>query len=96
MKERKRNTAEIPVEVCEPDDIEQSGNENQEGALILKAAPRSWKARLMADGVKEIRCTCCRQIRPLAGAEDFEEGWVCEDCLLEMMPEPRYGGQRGG
>ena len=49
----------------------------------------------MAHGVKEIRCSCCDGIKPLAGAEDSEEGWICEDCMLEMMQQPKYGGQRG-
>jgi hypothetical protein len=96
MKERKRNTADIPGKVSEPDDIELSDDECQDRTLVLKAVPRSWKEQLMADGVKEIRCNCCHRIKPLAGAQDFEEGWLCEDCVLEMMPEPKYGGQRGG
>lgn len=94
MKERRRNTADIPVKAYKPDDIELTDDACQEKTVVLKAPP-SWKAQLMADGVKEIRCTCCHQIRPLAGAEDSEEGWICEDCLVEMMQEPRYGGQRG-
>jgi hypothetical protein len=90
-----RNTAENLGSDCELDDIELLDVEYQERTLILKAAPPSRRAQLMAHGVKEIRCTCCDRIRPLAGAEESEEGWICEDCVPETMREPKYGGQRG-
>ena len=90
-----RNTAEILGSDYELDDIEPSEGEYQERTLILKSAPPSRRAQLMAHGVREIRCACCDRIRPLAGAEDCEEGWICEDCVAEMMQEPKYGGQRG-
>lgn len=79
-----RNTAEILGSEDEFDDIELLEEENQERILILKAAPRSRRIQLMAQGAKEIRCIRCRQIKPLAGAEESEEGWFCEDCIPEM------------
>jgi len=82
-----RNTAEILGSDGEHDDIELSEGGGQERTLILKAVPRSKKVQLMAQGAKEIRCICCDQIKPLAGAEEFEEGWICEDCLPEMMQD---------
>jgi len=79
-----RNTAEILGSEDEFDDIELLEEENQERTLILKAAPRSRRIQLMAQGAKEIRCIRCHQIKPLAGAEESEEGWFCEDCVPEM------------
>ncbi len=90
-----RNTAEILGSDDELDGIELSDDGCEERTLILKAAPPSRRAQLMAHGAIEIRCTCCGQIRPLAGAEESEEGWICEDCVKEMMQEPKYGGQKG-
>jgi LSD1 subclass zinc finger protein len=90
-----RNTAEVLDSACELDDIELLDDECQERRLVLKAAPPSRRTQLMAHGVKEIRCSCCNLIRPLAGAEESEEGWICEDCASEMMERPKYGGQKG-
>ena len=78
---RGRNTAEILGNDGGLDDMELSDGECQERTLILKAEPTSRKVQFMARGVKEIRCTCCGQIRPIADAEQSEEGWMCEDCL---------------
>ena len=78
---RGRNTAEILDNDGGLDDMELWDGECQERTLILKAEPASRKVQLMARGVKEIRCTRCGQIRPIAGAEQSEEGWICEDCL---------------
>ena len=75
-----RNTAEIFSSDSELDDIKLSESIDQERMLILKAAPRSRRVQLIAQGAKEMRCVCCDQIRPLAGAEESEEGWICEDC----------------
>jgi hypothetical protein len=63
--------------------------------LVLKRDPPPRKEQLMAHGAREIRCSCCGQIRPIAGAEEFEDGWICEGCFTEAMPEQRYGGQLG-
>ena len=76
-----RNTAEILGDDDWLDDMELSDRECQERTLILKAEPASRKVQLMARGVREIRCTRCHQIRSIAGAEQSEEGWICEDCL---------------
>ena len=75
-----RNTAKILGNNDELDDMELSDEGCQEMRLILKNEPPSWKARLLAHGAEEIRCTCCGQIRPLAEAEESEEGWICGDC----------------
>jgi hypothetical protein len=82
-----RNTAEILGRDGEFDDIELLEGGGQERTLILKAVPRSKRVQLIAQGAREIRCISCHQIRPLAGAEESEEGWICEDCLLEMMQD---------
>jgi hypothetical protein len=76
-----RNTAEILDNDDELHDIDLADNQYQERTLILKAAPPSRRAQLLAHGAIEIRCLCCSQIRPLAGAEEFEEGWVCKACV---------------
>jgi hypothetical protein len=81
-----RNTAEV-LDDYELDDIDLSYSEYQERTLVLKAAPPSRREQLLAHGVVEIRCICCDHIKPLAGAEDAEEGWVCEDCAREIMEE---------
>jgi len=91
-----RNTAEILGIDDKLDDIEVSEGGSQERTLILKAVPRSRRLQLIAQGAKEIRCICCAQIRPLAGAEESEEGWICEDCLPKMMQKPKYVGKREG
>jgi hypothetical protein len=91
-----RNTAEILDSEGELDDIELSEGGGQERTLILKAVPRSRRVQLIAQGAKEIRCIRCGQIRPLAGAEESEEGWVCEDCVPEIMQEPKYAGKGEG
>jgi hypothetical protein len=93
---KERNTAEILGSDGELDDIELSEGIGQERTLILKAVPRSRRVQLIAQGAKEIRCICCGQIRPLARAEESGEGWVCEDCVPEMMQEPKYAGKGEG
>jgi hypothetical protein len=80
-----RNTAEILDSDDEFGDIELSEGEGRERTLVLKAAPRSRRIQLMAQGAKEIRCIRCHQIKPLAGAEESEEGWFCEDCVPEII-----------
>jgi LSD1 subclass zinc finger protein len=90
-----RNTAEALDDFDGLDDMELSDGAGQEMALILKAQPPSRKIQLMAHGAREIRCAFCGQIRLIAGAEECDEGWICEYCLPDMMREPRYGGLRG-
>ena len=79
--EKRRNTAEVLA--GDGKDMELSKGEGQERTLILKAVPRSRKGELIARGAKEIRCIYCRQIRPLAGAEESAGGWVCHDCCVD-------------
>ena len=83
-----KNTAEILGNDDELDEIELPEGGGQERSLILKTAPRSRRVQLIAQGAREIRCISCVQIRPLAGAEETEEGWICEDCLTEIMQNP--------
>jgi len=96
-----RNTAEVldnDGNDFDLDDLDLPDSEYQERTLVLKAAPPSRRAQLLAQGVVEIRCTYCNCVKPLAGAEESEEGWVCEDCvqaIQAMMEEPKYAGQRG-
>ena len=91
---RGKNTAEI-LDDYELDDIDLSGEEYQERTLVLKAAPPSRREQLLAHGVVEIRCICCGHVKPLAGAEDAKEGWVCEDCVREPIEEQRMADQGG-
>jgi hypothetical protein len=78
---KERNITEILGNDGGLDDMELSDGEGQEKTLVLKEDPAWRKVHLMARGVKEIRCTRCVQIRPIAGAEQSEEGWICGDCL---------------
>ena len=89
-----KNTAEILGSDNESDDMELSETGNQERTLILKATPPSRRLQLIASGAREIRCSCCRQIKPLAGAEDSDEGWVCKDCV-KTKQKGRYNRQKG-
>ena len=91
-----RNTAEVLGSNSELDDIELPEGGDQERILILKAAPRSRRVQLIAQGAKEIRCIYCDQIRSLAGAVESEEGWICEDCVPKIIRESNYIGKRIG
>lgn len=82
---KERNTAEKIGSDEGFDDIELFENEYLERTLILKAAPRSRRFQLMAQGAREIRCFYCNQIKPLSGADESEEGWYCEDCATEIV-----------
>ena len=76
--------------------IKLSESSDQGRTLILKAALQSKRVQLIAEGVKEKRCICCDQIRPLAGAVESEEGWISEDYRPEIMQEPNYIGKEEG
>ena len=89
-----RNTAKILGSDVELDDIGLSDGGGQERTLILKAAPRPRRLQLIEQGAQEMRCICCHQIRPLVGAEESEEGWICEDCLPEIMQIPNTSVKR--
>lgn len=93
---RGRNTAEILGGNGEVDEMELSESGDQGRTLMIKAAPRSRRVKLLVQGAKEIGCNCCDQIRSLACAVESEEGWICEDCLPEIMQEPTYKGNGEG
>ena len=86
-----KNTAEILGSDIEFDDPELYVDEGEDRTLILKAAPRSRRVQLIAQGAREIRCFYCDQIRPLAGAEECDEGWLCEYCSPEMLHKTKLG-----
>ncbi len=90
-----RKVAEIQTHDEELDDLEIPDRRYEEAKLILKRQPPPRKEQLIAYGVKEIRCISCIRIKPIAGAEEWAEGWICGECLSEAMQEPKYGGQRG-
>jgi hypothetical protein len=79
---RKSSAAKSHEEEYELYEEELLTEDCQDRTLILTKQPIPRKAHLMAAGVREIRCMCCQQVRPLAEAEDFGEGWVCRDCFL--------------
>ncbi len=78
---KERNTAEILGSDNGLDDRELWELGGYDRTLILKAEPPSRRVKLIAQGAKSIRCICCRRIRPLAVAEESEEGWICRDCI---------------
>ncbi len=77
------------------DDLESWEGRREDRTLVLKAVPRSRKVQLMAQGAKEIRCGCCGHIRPIAGAEEVGELWICEDCLPPGMRLQNTGEGKG-
>ena len=91
----KKDAATAHKQEWELAETELTDQECEDRTLVLGKEPPSRKVQLMAAGVKEIRCICCVRIRPIAVAEEFGEGWICEDCLSDAPEEPRYGGQRG-
>ncbi len=64
----------------ELDDMELAGEERQARMLSFASEFRYRKAHLMDRGVKEVRCAGCNQIRPIAGAEQVKQGWMCDAC----------------
>ena len=82
-----RSEAEILGSDGELDDRELLEGGIQKRTLILKTAPRLRRVQLIAQGAQEIRCMWCKQIRPLARAEESEEGWICEDCVSQMIQD---------
>ena len=88
-----KNTAEIIGGDDGFDDIELFDNEDSERTLVLKAPPRPRRLQLIAQGAKEIRCTRCDKIKPLAHAEESEEGWICEDCV-KIIRKPKQTVQK--
>ena len=89
-----KNTAEILDGDDELYGEELSNNKYQERTLILKAAPPSRRAQLIAHGAIEIRCAHCGQIRPLAKAEESEEGWICHYCVTVTKQRSKNRGKK--
>ncbi len=88
---REKHAARRLDEERESGEMEPPDPELQDRTLVLRKEPLPRKVQLMAAGVKEIRCIGCLRIRPIAGAEELAEGWVCEDCLPEATEERRCG-----
>jgi hypothetical protein len=86
-----KNAAEGHEKEREFEEAELPDDGYQDRTLILRKEPLPRKVMLMATGVKEIRCICCVRIRPIAGAEEFGEGWICEDCLADATEERKCG-----
>ncbi len=88
---KNRRTARVSIYDEELEDLDLVDQRFQDRTLVIKQPPAR-KGQLMAQGVKEIRCACCIQIRPIAGAEEYHpEGWICEDCLSEAMQNRKFG-----
>jgi len=86
----KKQDEELEFEQTELDE-----EEFLDRTLVLRREPLPRKVHLIAAGVKEIRCIACGQIKPIAGAEELGEGWICEDCLINAAEAGKVGGQRG-
>ncbi len=73
------------MEAFEDDEVLDAGDfstsEDRRRTLLFKAAPRSRRVQLLAQGAKDIRCGSCFRIRPLIGAVECGDGWLCEDCV---------------
>jgi hypothetical protein len=89
---RKRKVSEVREEDWQFEEDEQPGQEYENRTLVLRKEPLPRKASLMASGVKEIRCLCCIRIKPIEGAEELGEGWICNDCLPEASTKRRHAG----
>jgi hypothetical protein len=91
---KNKNTVEAAALEWELEDIELPDQKPVDRVLVLTREPPSRKTQLMHAGVEEIRCIYCVRIRPIAGAEELGDGWICEDCLCEVEGTRWYGGQR--
>jgi len=91
----KKNSVKNHEEEWELDETELQEEECMDRTLVLRREPLPRKVHLIAAGVKEIRCIACGQIRPIAGAEELGEGWICEECLIDAAEAGKCGGQRG-
>jgi hypothetical protein len=92
---KKKNTGEAAAPEWELEDVELPDQNCVDRVVVLRKEPLSRKTMLMHAGVKEIRCIYCVRIRPIAGAEELGDGWICENCLSEVEDTQKYGGQRG-
>ena len=87
----KKSAAAAHEPEWENDDIDLSNQENQDRTLVLRREPMPRKVQLISAGVKEIRCVSCVQIRPIAGAEELGDGWICEECVSAVVKSRRHG-----
>jgi hypothetical protein len=89
---KKKNVVKPAAQEWEFEDTEPSDQEYTDRVLVLRKEPIPRKVRLMDAGAKEIRCVCCVRIRPIAGAEEFGDGWICEDCLPDVQARRNTDG----
>jgi hypothetical protein len=82
--EKKKSAPEF-----EERELEDIGPVDSDRVMVLKKEPLPRKVMLMNAGVKEIRCVCCIQIKPIAEAEDLGDSWVCGECLSEAAEKRR-------
>jgi hypothetical protein len=80
---RKRNASKAAEQEWELDDLEPQDQSHFDRRLVLVKEPLPRKVQLMDAGVKEIRCVACGKVRPIAGAEELGDGWICEHCLSD-------------
>ena len=78
---RKMNAAGRQEEEYEIEETPEAELEYQDRTLVLRKEPLPRKVQLMAAGVQEIRCLNCVRVKPIAGAEEVGDGWICADCL---------------
>jgi hypothetical protein len=69
----------------ESEDNEPYDHTYSDRCLVLVKEPLPRKAQLIHAGVKHIRCISCGRIRPIAGAEELGDGWICEDCVPDVV-----------
>lgn len=90
-----RKTFEAAEHVEQWDELEPPDMQYQDRTLKLNRQPPPRKEQLMAHGVREIRCAWCIRIKPISGAEEYLDGWICEDCLSDAKQQRTCGGRRG-
>ena len=91
---RKRNAFKTEEQEWEFESIELPDQTQSDRRLVLVKEPLPRKVQLISAGVKEIRCVCCVKIKPIAGAEDLGEGWICEECLSDALDAQKPGQSR--
>jgi hypothetical protein len=89
---KKRNGVKPEAQEWDSEDAELSDQEYADRVVVLRKEPIPRKVRLMDAGVKEIRCVHCVRIKPLAGAEELGDGWICGDCLSDAQARRNTGG----
>ena len=86
---RKRNAFRTEEQEWEFENTELPDQEQSDRRLVLVKEPLPRKVQLMGAGVREIRCVHCVKIKPIAGAEDLGEGWICGECLSDALKNGR-------